>query len=118
MTKIQSKSKIKNSQQKYKNNDEKDLEYIEKLRVKNNRQLSVLLNTMEKNILKIKLDRIKLDNKLNEAEKKCHFVKDILMERWRQPSQELLEAIKEVENGETTIYDSVDDMMKDLNNEI
>ena len=36
------------------------------------------------------------------------------MEKWRTPSEELLEAIKEVERGETTTYNSVDEMMKDL----
>ena len=98
--------------------DNADYIYIEKLKAKNERQLKVMLDTLEKEAIKIKIEQTKLENKLKDKIKKCHFVKDILMERWRQPSQELLEAIKEVENGETTIYDSVDDMMKDLNNEI
>ena len=93
MTKIQSKSKIKNSQQKYKNNDEKDLDYIEKLKEKSERQLKVILDNLEKETIKIAAEKTRIENKLKEKIKKSHFVKDALMEKWRTPSKELLEAI-------------------------
>ncbi|WP_265607345.1 hypothetical protein [Campylobacter jejuni] len=40
-----------------------------------------------------------LENKLKDKIKKGHFVKDALMEKWRTPSAELLEAMKELKNG-------------------
>lgn len=94
--------------------DNADYAYIEKLRTKSERQLKIMLDILEKETIKIKAEKTKLEDKLKEKIKKGHFVKDALMEKWRTPSAELLEAIKEVERGETTTYDSVDEMMKDL----
>lgn len=94
--------------------DNADYAYIEKLRTKSERQLKIMLDTLEKETIKIKAEKTKLEDKLKEKIKKGHFVKDALMEKWRTPNPELLEAIKEVERGETTTYDSVDEMMKDL----
>lgn len=94
--------------------DNADYAYIEKLRTKSERQLKIMLDTLEKETIKIKAEKTKLEDKLKEKIKKGHFVKDALMEKWRTPSAELLEAIKDVERGETTTYDSVDEMMKDL----
>ena len=94
--------------------DEADYAYIEKLKSKSERQLKTMLDTLEKEAIKIKTEKTRLEDKLADKIKKGHFVKDALMEKWRTPSAELLEAIKEVENGETTTYSNVDEMMKDL----
>ena len=73
-----------------------------------------MLNTLNQEIIRIKAEQLKLENKLKEKIKKEHFVKDAIMEKWRTPSAELLEAIKEVENGETTRCNNVEEMIKDL----
>ncbi|EAK0794222.1 hypothetical protein I9T54_00020 [Campylobacter peloridis] len=95
-----------------------DYLYIEKLKTKSERQLKVMLDTLEKEIVKIQAEKTKLDkkfeNRLKYRIKKGHFIKDALMEKWRTPSKELLEAMQEVKNGETTTYNSIDEMMKDL----
>ncbi|MFG5117043.1 hypothetical protein O8I41_07845 [Campylobacter lari] len=95
-----------------------DYLYIEKLKTKSERQLKVMLDTLEKEIVKIQAEKTKLDkkfeNRLKYRIKKGHFIKDALMEKWRTPNKELLEAIQEVKNGETTTYNSIDEMMKDL----
>ncbi|HEC1728225.1 TPA: hypothetical protein R1703_001354 [Campylobacter lari] len=94
--------------------DNLDYLYIEKLKTKSERQLKVMLDTLEKETIKITAEKAKLENKLKEKIKKGHFIKDALMEKWRTPSKELLEAMQEVKNGETTTYNSIDEMMKDL----
>ena len=116
MTKIQSKSKIKNSQQKYKNNDEKDLEYIEKLKEKSERQLKVILDNLKKETIKIAAEKTRIENKLKEKIKKSHFVKDALMEKWRTPSKELLEAINEIKNSGGTLCTSMEEFDKQMAN--
>lgn len=73
-----------------------------------------MLNTLNQEIIRIKAEQLKLENKLKEKIKKEHFVKDTIMGKWRTPSAELLEAIKEVENGETTRYNNIEEMIKDL----
>lgn len=94
--------------------DNSDYIYIEKLKTKSERQLKVMLDTLEKETIKIQAEKAKLENKLKDKIKKGHFVKDALMEKWRTPGAELLEAIEEVKRGETTTYNSVEEMMKDL----
>lgn len=94
--------------------DNADYIYIEKLRAKNERQLKVMLDTLEKETIKIKIEQTKLENKLKDKIKKSHFVKDILMERWRQPSQELLEAIQEIQNGGGTVCTSMEEFDKQM----
>lgn len=94
--------------------DNADYAFIEKLKTKSERQLKTMLDTLEKETTRIEAEKSKLEFRLKEKIKKGHFIKDALMEKWRTPSDELLEAIKEVERGETTIYNSVDEMMKDL----
>lgn len=37
------------------------------------------------------------------------------MEKWRQPSKELLQAIKEVENKEVETYETLDDFKREIN---
>lgn len=88
--------------------------YVEKLQNKSERQLQTMLNSIEKETAKIEAEKNRLENKLKEKIKKGHLIKDALIEKWRTPSPELLEAIKEVKNGQTTKYNSVDEMMKDL----
>lgn len=88
--------------------------YVEKLQNKSERQLQTMLNNIEKETAKIEAEKNRLENKLKEKIKKGYLIKDALIEKWRTPSDELLEAIKEVENGQTTKYSSVDEMMKDL----
>lgn len=94
--------------------DNADYAYIEKLKTKTERQLKTMLDTLEKEAMKLKAEKTKIDDKIKEKIKKGHFIKDALMEKWQTPSKELLEAIEEVKRGETTTYDSVDEMMKDL----
>lgn len=94
--------------------DELDSAYIEKLKTKSERELKKILDTLEKETIKITAEKTRLENKIRDRIKKGHFVKDALMEKWRTPNKELLEAIEEVERGETTTYNNVDEMMKDL----
>ncbi|WP_265611668.1 hypothetical protein, partial [Campylobacter jejuni] len=70
--------------------DNLDYIYIEKLKTKSERQLKVMLDTLEKETIKIQAEKAKLENKLKDKIKKGHFVKDALMEKWRTPSAELL----------------------------
>lgn len=95
--------------------DNTDYAYIEKLKTKSERQLKTMLDTLEKEAEKIKAEKIKLEDKLKEKIKKGHFVKDALMEKWRTPSAELLEAIKEVERGEVVSFDNHQQAMDYLN---
>ncbi|WP_265607346.1 hypothetical protein, partial [Campylobacter jejuni] len=53
---------------------------IEKLKTKSERQLKVMLDTLEKETIKIQAEKAKLENKLKDKIKKGHFVKDALME--------------------------------------
>lgn len=94
--------------------DELDSIYIEKLKTKSERELKKLLDTLEKETIKITAEKIRLENKIKDRIKKGHFVKDALMDKWRTPSADLSEAIEEVKRGETTTYNNVDEMMKDL----
>ena len=91
--------------------------YIKKLETKSERQLKTMLDILEKEVKKIEAEKLKLEAKKKDKIDKGHFIKDALMEKWRN-SQEILEAKKEVERGETTTYNNVDEMMKDLKNEI
>lgn len=73
-----------------------------------------MLNTSKKESTKLSSKKAKTNNGKQEKNRKKHFIKDAHIKRWREPSKELLESIREVENGETTTYDSIDEMMKDL----
>jgi hypothetical protein len=97
--------------------DNADYIYIEKLKEKSERQLKVMLDTLEKETIKIAAEKTRIENKLKEKIKKSHFVKDALMEKWRTPSKELLEAIKEVKNNEVISFDNHKDAMEYLNAE-
>ena len=97
--------------------DNADYIYIEKLKEKSERQLKVMLDTLEKETIKITAEKTKIENKLKEKIKKSHFVKDALMEKWRTPSKELLEAINEVKNNEVISFDNHKDAMEYLNAE-
>ncbi|EAV9735610.1 hypothetical protein FSE31_09680, partial [Campylobacter coli] len=68
--------------------DNLDYIYIEKLKTKSERQLKIMLDNLEKEIIKIQAEKTKLENKLKDKIKKGHFVKDALMEKWRTPSAE------------------------------
>lgn len=72
------------------------------------RQLKSLLATTSKKIAEFKANIRANEIKMQNTIKKEHLIKDALMEKWRQPSDELKEAIREVENGETTTYDNID----------
>ncbi|MBK3505325.1 hypothetical protein JJB28_09735 [Campylobacter fetus subsp. venerealis] len=63
---------------------------------------------------KFENETTKIKNQLEKIIQEKHLIKDAIMEKWRKPSDELLEAIKEVENGQTTKYNDIDTMMKDL----
>lgn len=76
-----------------------------------------MLDTLEKEAEKIKVEKSKLEDKLKEKIKKGHFVKDALMEKWCTPSPQLLEAIKEVERGEVVSFDNHQEAMDYLNAE-
>lgn len=89
-----------------------DYEYIEKLKSKSERQLQTMLNNLEKEALKIELEKSKLENKLKDKIKKGHFIKDALMERWRKPNNDLLEAMQELENGGGITCKSMQDFDK------
>lgn len=97
--------------------DKLDYAYIEKLGKKSERQLTKILNTLDKEIIKITIEKEKIERKLNEKIKKKHFVKDALMEKWRTPSEELLEAINEVKNNEVISFENHKDAMEYLNAE-
>lgn len=97
--------------------DNADYIYIEKLKEKSERQLKVMLDTLEKETIKIAAEKTRIENKLKEKIKKSHFVKDALMEKWRTPSKELLEAINEVKNNEVISFDNHKDAMEYLNAE-
>lgn len=53
------------------------------LNFKSERQLKVMLDTLEKEALKITAEKTRIENKLKEKIKKSHFVKDTLMKKWR-----------------------------------
>ncbi|WP_265607347.1 hypothetical protein, partial [Campylobacter jejuni] len=72
-------------------------------------QLKVMLDTLEKETIKIQAEKAKLENKLKDKIKKGHFVKDALMEKWRTPSAELLEAMQELKNGGGTLCKSMEE---------
>lgn len=97
--------------------DTLDYAYIEKLKTKSERQLKTMLDTLEKETIKITAEKEKLENRLKEKIKRGHFIKDALMEKWRTPSKELLEAIKEVEKGEVVSFDNHQQAMDYLNAE-
>lgn len=96
--------------------EKNDYSFIDKLREKNERQLKAMLSVLGKDIAKLKAEQDRINNKLEQKIKKEHFVKDALIEKWRTPNEELLVAIKEIENGESTVYDNVEEMMEDIKN--
>lgn len=92
--------------------DTLDYAYIEKLKTKSERQLKTMLDTLEKETIKITAEKEKLENRLKEKIKRGHFIKDALMEKWRTPSKELLEAIEEIKNGGGTLCKSMEEFDK------
>lgn len=94
--------------------DKLDYAYIEKLGKKSERQLTTILNTLDKEIIKITIEKEKIESKLNEKIKKKHFVKDALMSQWRTPNDELLEAINEIKNGGGTHCNSFDEFKREM----
>ncbi|EAC1801542.1 hypothetical protein D6198_09500, partial [Campylobacter coli] len=68
-------------------------------------------------IIKIQAEKTKLENKLKDKIKKGHFVKDALMEKWRTPSAELLEAIEDYKNGNVETYANFEEYKKALKEE-
>ena len=97
--------------------DNADYIYIEKLKAKSERQLKVMLDTLEKEEIKIKAEQTRLENKLKDKIKKGHFIKDILIEKWRTPSEQLSQAINEVKNNEVISFENHKDAMEYLNAE-
>lgn len=97
--------------------DNADYAFIEKLKTKSERQLKTMLDTLEKEAAKIEAEKSKLEYRLKEKIKRGHFVKDALMEKWRTPSKELLEAIEEVKRGEVVSLDNIQQAMEYLNAE-
>ncbi|WP_265611676.1 hypothetical protein, partial [Campylobacter jejuni] len=70
--------------------------------------------TLEKETIKIQAEKAKLENKLKDKIKKGHFVKDALMEKWRTPSAELLEAMQELKNGGGTLCKSMEEFDRQM----
>lgn len=97
--------------------DNTDYIYIEKLKAKSERQLKVMLDTLEKEAIKIKAEQTRLENKLKDKIKKGHFIKDALIEKWKTPSEQLLQAINEVKNNEVISFENHKDAMEYLNAE-
>lgn len=97
--------------------DNLDNIYIEKLKTKSERQLKIMLDTLEKEAEKIKAEKTKLEDKLKEKIKKGHFVKDAIMDKWRTPSEELLEAIEGVKRGDVISFATHQEAMDYLNAE-
>ena len=93
--------------------DNADYIYIEKLKEKSERQLKVMLDTLEKETIKITAEKTKIENKLKEKIKKSHFVKDLVAPY----KNEDLEAINEVKNNEVISFDNHKDAMEYLNAE-
>uniref|UniRef100_UPI002242B337 hypothetical protein n=1 Tax=Campylobacter jejuni TaxID=197 RepID=UPI002242B337 len=91
-----------------------DYIYIEKLKTKSERQLKVMLDTLEKETIKIQAEKAKLENKLKDKIKKGHFVKDALMEKWRTHISELLEAMQELKNGGGTLCKSMEEFDRQM----
>ncbi|EAJ7133481.1 hypothetical protein AB709_07880 [Campylobacter jejuni] len=88
--------------------------YIEKLKTKSERQLKVMLDTLEKETIKIQAEKAKLENKLKDKIKKGHFIKDALMEKWRTPNPELLEAIEEIKSGGGILCKSMEEFNRQM----
>lgn len=97
-----------------KKQDKLDYAYIEKLGKKSERQLIKMLNALDKEIIKITIEKAKIESKLKEKIKKKHFVKDVLISQWRTPNDELLEAINEIKNGGGTHCNSFDEFKAKL----
>lgn len=64
-----------------------------------------LYNELNNTAIKLKALKIKEKN-----------IKKILSKREKEPSTRLKKAILEIKNGESTRYNSVEEMMKDLEN--
>lgn len=91
-----------------------DYIYIEKLKQKSERQLKTMLDNVEKNEIKLKAEQTRLKNKLQKEIKKKHFIKDLLMEKWRMAKPELLEAMNEIENGGGTLCTSMEEFDRQM----
>ena len=89
-----------------------DYAYIEELKTKSEKQLRIMLDNIDEEIEKTQAEKARIENKLKETIKKGHFVKDVLMEKWRTPRESLLNAIKEIENGECETYDTVEEAIE------
>ncbi|MCI5633765.1 hypothetical protein [Helicobacter sp.] len=79
-----------------------DYAYIAELKTKSEKELRKMLDSIEE--------------EQTELIKKGHFIKDALMEKWRTPSEELLEAIEEVKRGETYKCSSGQEMLAIVRN--
>ena len=79
------------------------------------RELRKKLSAVESKELKFtsELKKLKSQIKLNAEQK--YLIQDAIMEKWRQPSNELLQAISEVENGEVETYETLDDFKRAMN---
>lgn len=66
-------------------------DYIKKVNDKNERQLKVMLDTLEKGISKTKAEQKRLENRLKEQIEKVHCIKDVIMKKLKNQSDRILE---------------------------
>lgn len=67
-----------------------DYTFIEKLKTKNEKQLIIMLDVLEKEITKIKAEKTKLENKLNDILNKETLIKEAICKKWNFISIEKL----------------------------
>lgn len=81
------------------------------------RQLKKMLDTTESREAKLKAEFLALKAKVKTIVEKRHLIQDAIMEKWREPSNELLEAIAEIERGEFIHCENFDEYLKAVNEE-
>ena len=65
----------------------------------------------------LKVEFFALKAKVKAIVEKRHLIQDAIMEKWREPSNELLEAIAEIERGEFIHCENFDEYLKAVNEE-
>lgn len=79
------------------------------------RQLKKMLDTTESKEAKLKAEFFALKAKIKAIVEKRHLIQDAIMQKWREPSDELLEAIAEIERGEFIHCENFDEYLKAVN---
>lgn len=83
----------------------------------NERQLKKLLDNTEKERSKFESELKRIENKIKNIDKRKFFIQDALIQKWRNPSQELQNAINEVKNGETVEFSSIQEAKAYMENQ-